>query len=134
MNHYISEVHRIGKICFSNQHQLQTAIDTKRYIDVHYDQELNLDLLAKIQLTSKFHLLRIFKKYYGQTPKQYQIEKRIENAKAFLAKGETVTSTCFAVGFQSLGSFIMLFKRKTGKKPSAYQNEQLSRRSSNPKG
>ena len=39
----------------------------------------------------------------------------------------SVTETCYAVGFASLGSFSTLFKNKTGKSPSEFQNEQLSR-------
>jgi len=39
----------------------------------------------------------------------------------------SVTETCFAVGFESLGSFSTLFKSKTRKSPSKYQKEQLSR-------
>ena len=39
----------------------------------------------------------------------------------------SVTETCFAVGFESLGSFSTLFKTKTGKSPTEFQKEQLSR-------
>ena len=76
---------------------------------------------------SKFHLLRLFKKHYGLTPRQYLIDKRIEKSKEQLKNGMSVTETCFAVGFESLGSFSTLFKTKTGKSPSEFQNEQLSR-------
>jgi len=39
----------------------------------------------------------------------------------------SVTETCFVIGFESLGSFRTLFKTRTGKSPSEFQNEQLSR-------
>jgi AraC-like DNA-binding protein len=61
------------------------------------------------------------------TPRQYLMDKRIEKSKENLINGMTVTQTCFAVGFESLGSFSTLFKSKTGKSPSAFQKEQLSR-------
>jgi AraC-like DNA-binding protein len=75
--------------------------------------------------TSKFHLLRLFKKYYGQTPKQYLIEKRIEKAKELLQEGETVTETCFATGFGSPSSFSTLFKSRVGLTPVEFQKKQF---------
>ena len=84
-------------------------------------------MLSLFHFVSKFHLLRLFKKHYGQTPRQYIIDKRIEKAKEQLKYGMSVTQTCFAVGFESLGSFSALFRTKTGKSPSEFQNEQLSR-------
>ena len=112
---------------YSNEGQIQTIIGTKNYIENNYDKELNLDILSRIRFTSKFHLIRLFKKYYGQTPRQYLIQTRIEQSKSYLKQGMSVTETCFAVGFESLGSFSSLFKMKTGKSPSEYQKEQLSR-------
>ncbi|MEL6866814.1 MAG: AraC family transcriptional regulator [Bacteroidota bacterium] len=121
MNHYIQELERIKKICFSNKIQLDMAIDTKRYIDANFDEKINLDLLSHLRFTSKYHLIRIFKKYYGLTPRQYLIAKRIEQAKKILKKGHSVSDACYMVGFESINSFSNLFKAKTGMAPSAYR-------------
>lgn len=125
--YYEKELKRIRSDIYSNQGQLDTVIGTRKYIDNHYDTELNLDLLAQNQFVSKYHLLRLFKRYYGLTPRQYLMDKRIEKSKECLTSGMTVTETCFAVGFESLGSFSNLFKNKTGKAPAQFQKEQLSR-------
>jgi len=66
-------------------------------------------------------LLRIFKKYYGTTPRQYLINKRIEKAKCFLQSGKSVSDTCYIIGFESINSFSNLFKAKTGMSPSIYR-------------
>src|SRR5690606_18359138 len=100
---------------------LDTVIGTRHYINKHFDRELNLDFLSKVRFTSKFHLLRLFKKYYGQTPKQYIIDKRIEQAKSLLKKGTNITDTCFEVGFESPSSFSTLFKSRVGLTPTAFQ-------------
>lgn len=121
MTYYIQELQRIKELCFSNQIQLDIAVNTKRYIDTNYGQEINLDLLAHLRYTSKFHLIRVFKKYYGFTPRQYLIDKRIEKAKSFLKSGLGVTDTCYTVGFASINSFSNLFKAKTGMSPSIYR-------------
>ncbi|MEO0341614.1 MAG: AraC family transcriptional regulator [Bacteroidota bacterium] len=121
MNHYIQEVQRIKGICFSNQAQLDIAVNTKRYIQSNFADEINLDLLAELQHTSKYHLIRVFKRYYGFTPRQYLINTRIVKAKEYLRAGKSVSETCYTVGFASLNSFSNLFKNKTGISPSIYR-------------
>lgn len=73
-------------------------------------------------------MLRLFKKYYGITPRQYLIDKRIEKSKTLLKDGRSVSESCFDVGLESIGSFSSIFKSRTGKSPSVYQKEQLSRK------
>jgi len=122
MNHFIQELNRIKKICFSNESQIDVAVQTKRYIDTHFQEEINLDLLASVQFTSKYHLIRVFKRYYGITPNQHLIHKRIHEAKKLLEAGKSVSDTCYAVGFESIQSFSNLFKSKTGLAPSKYKS------------
>jgi AraC-like DNA-binding protein len=45
-----------------------------------------------------------------------------------LELGTSVTDTCFAVGFDSLGSFTRLFKSRVGFTPSEYQRQQIERK------
>ena len=127
MTFYQSKLQHIKSICYSNDKQLETVIGIKNYIDTNYAAKVNLDFLSHIQFVSKYHLLRLFKKYYGLTPKQYLIDTRIEKSKELLSQGMSVTECCFAVGFESLSSFSTLFKSRIGKSPSTYQKEQLSR-------
>jgi AraC-like DNA-binding protein len=126
MTFYEKELNRIRSIVYSNEGQINTVIGIRNYIENNYNANLNLDLLSNAQYVSKYHLLRLFKKYYGQTPRQYLIDKRIEKSKEQLKNGLSVTETCFAVGFESLSSFSTLFKTKTGKSPTEFQKEQLS--------
>ena len=127
MTFYEEKLNEIKKQCFANEKQIEGIIATRNFIANHFEKDLKLDVLSHIHFTSKYHLQRLFKRYYGITPKQYLIEKRIEKAKAYLKTDMSVTQTCFAVGFKSLGSFSKLFKAKTGKSPSSFQKEQLSR-------
>ena len=127
MTFYEKELDRINEVLYKNQGQIDAVIAVRNYIDCNYETDLNLNLLSKIQSISKYHLLRLFKKYYGLTPRQYLMNKRIEKSKEHLTNGMTVTETCFAIGFESLGSFSALFKTKTGKSPTEFRKEQLSR-------
>jgi len=126
MTYYEKEIMRISNSCFSNDRQIETVICTRTYIDNNFNKELNLNFLSYIGFASKFHLLRIFKKYYGLTPKQYLISKRIIESKKLLKSGMTVTESCYHVGFETPSSFSTLFKSRTGLTPSRYQKEQLS--------
>lgn len=121
MTYYLKEITRIKNQCYSNSAQLDTVIATRHFIENNFDRELNLNLLSHIRFTSKFHLLRLYKRYYGQTPKQYLIDKRIEKAKHYLTNGATVTETCFDVGFDSPSSFSTLFKSRVGISPAEFQ-------------
>ena len=123
MTFYLKEITRINTTCYSNKGQLDTVIGTRCYINNNFDKEINLALLAHTRFTSKFHLLRLFKKYYGQTPKQYLTDKRIEQAKELLTKGTTVTETCYSIGFDSPCSFSTLFKSRVGLAPAEFQKK-----------
>ena len=133
MTFYEEMLNKLRKAIYANQGQIDAVIAIRNYIDNHYDTDLNLDLLSETHSISKYHLLRLFKRYYGLTPRQYLTDKRIAHAKKHLATGMSVTETCFAVGFESLGSFSALFKTKTGKTPAQYRKEQLSRSTPIPK-
>lgn len=128
MSHYLEGINRIRKLCYSNQDQLDRVIGAKKYMDSHFDEALNLDHLSQDQALSKYHLHRLFKRYYGLTPRQYLIEKRIEEAKGLLKQGKSISDTCFAVGFESPSSFSLLFKRKTGYTPRAYRKKSYEKR------
>ncbi len=127
MTFYEKELNRLRNVVYSNKGQINTVVGMRNYIENNYDVDLNLDYLSHTQFVSKYHLLRLFKKYYGLTPRQYLMDKRINKSKEHLKNGMSVTETCFRVGFESVGSFSTLFKTKTGKSPSAFQKEQLSR-------
>lgn len=125
MTYYFRQASIVMNDCYSNKGQLDTVIGTRHYINNHFNKGLNLDFLSNVRFTSKFHLLRLFKRYYGQTPKQYIIEKRIEQAKVLLKNGATITDTCFDVGFDSPSSFSTLFKSRVGLTPTEFQKRAI---------
>src|ERR1700730_8387239 len=95
-------------------------VQAKLFIDANYSEKIELDNIAEEAFFSKFHFIRQFKKIYSKTPHQYLIVVRIEKAMQLLQTGMPVSDVCYAVGFESLGSFSLLFKRLIGLTPSAY--------------
>ena len=99
----------------------QRIVQAKVFIDENFRNDINVDDISEEARFSKFHFIRLFKRAYGLSPRQYLIRKRIEFARKNLLKNSSVTATCFGSGFSSLGTFSTLFKRKTGLSPSQYK-------------
>lgn len=103
-------------------------VQAKLFIDGNYAERVDADQIADEACYSKFHFIRTFKSIYNKTPHQYLTAVRVEKAKEMLENGTSVTTTCFAVGFDSLGSFNGLFKRRTGLTPSDFQRRRFERK------
>jgi AraC-like DNA-binding protein len=94
----------------------------RSFIDEHYDLPLDLEQIAGQASFSRYHFLRLFRAAFDQTPHQYLTGRRIARAKELLEQGNlSVTEVCFAVGFDSLGSFSALFRRHVGHAPTIYR-------------
>jgi AraC-like DNA-binding protein len=93
-------------------------------IDREYAQPLDVEALARGAHMSAGHLSRQFKAAYGEAPYSYLMTRRVERAMAMLRQGElSVTDVCFAVGFQSLGTFSTRFTELVGVPPSTYKQQ-----------
>lgn len=90
-----------------------------RLADAHTDAPLAT--IARDARLSPSHFIRAFDAIFGTTPHQFRTTHRLARARALLARGDSVTDTCFALGFSSLGSFSALFQRRVGVAPSRYR-------------
>lgn len=123
MTFYRDEIARLNKVLYPHDDLTKQIIEAKLFVDKHFSEDINLYKIANKALVSKFHFIRLFKKYYGRTPNQYLQEVRIEKAKKFLQKGNSIEEVCNSIGFMSKTSFISLFKKMTGLTPIAYRNK-----------
>lgn len=91
-------------------------------IDRDYAEPLDVEVLAAGAHMSAGHLSRQFRQAFGESPYSYLMTRRIERAMALLRRGDmNVTEVCFAVGFQSLGTFSTRFSELVGMPPSVYR-------------
>jgi AraC-like DNA-binding protein len=99
------------------------------YMEAGLDKPLSVADIASVACFSPFHFLRSFKQVFQETPHQYLTRRRIERAKDLLLQTDmSVTSICFAIGFESLGSFSTLFRRNVGLSPDGYRTQSRIRR------
>jgi len=124
---YNKKIAELTKQLYGNVGQTERVINAKQFIDENYDLRIGLDAIARAANSSKFHLNREFKRHYGITPSQYLKDKRIFEAKKLLSGSSTVTNTCFTVGYDSLSTFSMLFRRCTGFSPEEFKKARLNK-------
>lgn len=83
------------------------------------DRPLPLATLAEIAGLSPFHFARTFRQATGSPPGQFLAALRLEQAKRLLLTTDLpVTEICFAVGYDSLGTFTTRFTQLVGLPPS----------------
>ncbi|MES1218549.1 MAG: AraC family transcriptional regulator [Bacteroidota bacterium] len=100
----------------------QRIVAAKVYIDDNYQEPIDLELISKQAFLSRFHFHRLFRQVYKKTPHQYLTGKRIDRAKTLLAENKPVAEVCNEVGFESISSFSVLFKKEIGFAPTYYRN------------
>jgi AraC-like DNA-binding protein len=85
-------------------------------------ERLTLDDLARAAGLSRFHFLRAFREAFSATPHEYLTRVRLRRARQLLLEERgSVTFVCYEVGFQSLGSFSALFRRRMGEPPASFR-------------
>lgn len=110
---------------FKTKHIYQSRLDiikAKEYIDVHWLEDFDPDKIIRACGLSRYHLVRLFKKYMGMTPYSYYQELKIQKIKEALEDRRYSISQAFALcGADYSGSFAGLFKKKLGMTPSQYR-------------
>lgn len=96
----------------------------KNYIDSEYCSIECINQIAKRFYLSREHLSRQFKKRFNVNISTYVTSRRIAESIKLL-KTLDVTSTAYAVGFNSMSAFISAFKSITGLTPSDYKKQKF---------
>lgn len=99
------------------------AITLKSYIQSHYQEEINLNLIAQQLNYSLAWLTKLFNQYFETTPLKYLINLRIAKAKSLLLHNPelSVRQVGESVGYDDQGYFSRIFKKYTGLSPADYR-------------
>lgn len=93
----------------------------RAYLDERRGERVTLGRLARAVGASPFHLQRRFKEAFGLSPKDYQREQRLEDAKRALANGSRVTDAVFEAGYGSVSRFYEKAAQRLGMAARAYR-------------
>lgn len=94
----------------------------REFIHANADKKLSLQEIAHTSCLSINHLLRSFKSVFGTSPHTYHTLLKLDQAKRLLTKTEMpISQITEAIGFVSLGSFSLLFKRYKGQSPEVFR-------------
>jgi AraC-like DNA-binding protein len=99
---------------------LQRARD---FVDHHYAEKIDVDEMAASAGYSKAHFTRLFKYYFGESPRAYLLTRRLERAARLLRTTDwPVNEICWAVGHSSVGSFTTSFTRMYEMTPTQWRD------------
>jgi AraC family transcriptional regulator len=97
-----------------------------RHIEAHSAEPLDLERLASIAATSKFHFLRIFRRAVGLTPYQFLLNTRLRQAALrLLATPDAVSAIAYDTGFGDLSTFNAAFRDRFGAAPLAFRRSAM---------
>lgn len=111
---------------FSGKEVSKTIESVRFKIRQELNQNIDFRKLSAEHHVSYSYLRKMFKKYTGISPGQYQLQLRIMHAKELIiSTDKSIKEICYEAGFQSIHYFSRLFKQKTGTPPSALRKKQL---------
>ncbi len=100
-------------------HRIKNVLD---YIHANVKNKVLLNDLARIALLSPCHLLRVFKKAVGMTPKVYLLHLRVEKTIQLLKVGMPLSEIVPLTGFTDTSHLARTVKAHTGKTPKDFNN------------
>jgi AraC-like DNA-binding protein len=94
----------------------------RQYIDLHIEEPIHLQDLAKVAGLSRMHFAAQFREYTGISPCKFVTMKRIQHAKMLLSDPRrTVADVAFSVGFRTQAHFTTVFHRFVGSTPNCWR-------------
>jgi AraC family transcriptional regulator len=93
------------------------------FVARHFGGTVTIEALAREAGLSASHFSRVFHATLGQTPYQFVMDYRVEQARAMLAdKGRPLIDIALDCGFSDQPHFSRIFKRLTGRTPKEYRS------------
>ena len=95
---------------------------TVNYINANIASDLSIEVIAKDNFVSKYHLCRTFKKTLGVSIMKYILSQRLTLAKEQLIHTDASCSDiAMLIGFSSFSYFCRAFKQQEGMTPNKYR-------------
>lgn len=103
---------------------MYTVLEIQKYIEEHYMEVVNLNLISKLYFLDMYYISHLFKKVTGFTFKKYLILFRISKAKELLFYSDIdITRVGLDSGFSNVNNFIRTFKNYEAITPAQYRKK-----------
>lgn len=100
----------------------------RHYIDNHFKENINLDMLSELVHVNKYYMVHSFTKEYGISPINYLISRRIEESKYLLSDTDhSLSQISHMLGFSSPSYFSQSFRRLEGMSPMEFRRSSRSK-------
>lgn len=93
------------------------------HLNQNLSADLSLDALSSKFYSSKYHLLREFKKHTGYTLHEYITLKRLITSKELLKDGLSISDVCQKCGYNNYSNFIRSFTKAFSISPKKYAKQ-----------
>ncbi len=106
----------------SDSQDTSDAQTIREYIDENYSKPIYIEQLASLINHSQSQTIRIFKKFYNQTPYEYALKRKMHVAKQLLKSTKlSVREISNELGFSNEHYFSTCFKKQVGMTPGKYR-------------
>ena len=96
------------------------------YFNENYNRNINIEEYARSRGMSVSWFIRNFKKYTGQTPMQFIVSLRINNAQLLLeTTSYSINEISAIVGYENQLYFSRLFRKQKGCSPIQYRKSEM---------
>ena len=103
--------------------------EVRQYVDRHFGEKLNLNVLGKIFYVNPVYLGQVFRGRYNMYFNEYVLQVRMERAKRLLeTTAQRISEIAHEVGYQDYDYFSISFEKYAGMKPMAYRNMMREKR------
>ena len=93
------------------------------FIEANYQNEIDVNVVAKLCNLTTAAFCRYFKKSTHYTFTDFLNQFRINQSKKLLLQGKNVTEACYESGFANISYFNKTFKKVTGENPSVFKKK-----------
>ena len=94
----------------------------RNYLNMHINENVTIRELSELIFRSESQTIRIFKKYFNDTPYEYLMKNKINRAKTLLKNTDMkVKDIAFSLGFCDEHYFSSIFKHRTSMTPKEYK-------------
>ena len=108
-------------LTFDDRFDINQYTQVIQYIEQRYSQTIYIKSLAEIAGLNPSQFSRLFKKVTGQTPHQFVMNYRVEQAKIMLSEKRSLLDIALSCGFADQSHFTRVFTRRVQCSPKQYK-------------